>query len=388
VNHAEIRSRIADYLEGDLELSQRARFDGHLDGCEPCSREVTELRETVQLLRSLPDPEPPPQLVENVIRRIRGGEGSVRLSDRLRAGMLFLARPQVALPATALAVALVLTSGNRGPWSLPGGVVVPNGLPQAGLQWVSERWASLPFSETTGANSEATGANSETTGANRLPADAPIALQFAGSTVIEDALEEKRRSQVASSQALGFRVAPPAVARAPRITIQIPIGGALPGARPLRVVRHRPASSLPGTSAAFPFSSAGTPRIAPAGGLVVPASRGDATVRQRASLGSLDRVAEREGRKRAELDGRLDKMIQRPVAYSRQFASLTTIEQEIWLRALAEFALETNRAGEAIRGLRSSASPVTLELATAFEAELRRMQAEERPRMAPALESR
>ncbi len=374
MNHAEIRSRIADYLEGDLELSQRARFDGHLDGCEPCSREVTELRETVQLLRSLPDPEPPPQLVENVIRRIRGGEGSVRLSDRLRAGMLFLARPQVALPATALAVALVLTLGNRGPWSLPGGVVVPNGLPQAGLQWVSERWASLPFSETTGAN--------------RLPADAPIALQFAGSTVIEDALEEKRRSQVASSQALGIRVAPPAVARAPRITIQIPIGGALPGARLLRVVRHRPASSLPGTSAAFPFSSAGTPRIEPAGGLVVPASRGDATVRQRASLGSLDRVAEREGRKRAELDGRLDKMIQRPVAYSRQFASLTTIEQEIWLRALAEFALETNRAGEAIRGLRSSASPVTLELATAFEAELRRMQAEERPRMAPALESR
>ncbi len=109
---------------------------------------------------------------------------------------------------------------------------------------------------------------------------------------------------------------------------------------------------------------------------------------QRAALGPLDRVAEREGRKRAELDGRLDKMIQRPVAYSRQFASLTTIEQEIWLRALAEFALETNRAGEAIRGLRSSASPVTLELATAFEAELRRMQAEQRPRMAPALESR
>jgi hypothetical protein len=387
VNHAEVRSRIADYLEGDLELSQRALFDGHLDGCEPCSREVTELRETVQLLRSLPDPEPPPQLVENVIRRIRSGEGSVRLSDRLRAAMLLLARPQVALPVTALAVALMLTSVNLGPWSLPGGVVVPNGLPQTGLQWVSERWASLPFSGTTG---------SETTGADPLPADSLIALQLAanpgvareGSTVLEDALEEKRRSQLASSQALSIRVAPPAVARAPRITIQIPIGRALPGASPLRVVRHRPASSVPGNSVAFPFSAPGTPRIEPAGGLVVPASRGNATVRQRTALGSLDRVAEREGRKRAELDGRLDKMIERPVAYSRQFASLTTIEQEIWLRALAEFALETNRAGEAIRGLRSSASPVTLELATAFEAELRRMQAEERPRVAPAIESR
>jgi hypothetical protein len=102
----------------------------------------------------------------------------------------------------------------------------------------------------------------------------------------------------------------------------------------------------------------------------------------------MGRVAEREQRKRAELEARLEQMIQRPVAYSRKFASLTTIEQEIWLRALAEFALETNRAGEAMRGLRSSASPVTLELATAFEAELRQMGAGERPEVASAVEQR
>lgn len=380
MNHAEVRSRIADYLEGDLKLSERALFDGHLDGCEPCSREVTELRETIHLLRSLPDPEPPPQLVEKVIRRIRSGEGSVRLSDRLHAAFSLLARPQVALPATAVAAALVLTSGNFGPWLLPGGAGTPIELPQVALRWVSERWPALPWTGAAGTNPpRVEAATASRIAVNRAP-------ELEGSPVLEDGVNALRRRQAASSQVLAIHVAPPAVARAPRIAIQIPIGGVLQEASPRRVVTRWPSRSLPGP--ALPLVSQRLPHTEPAGGPVVPASGVDAAVRQSAALAPMGRVAEREQRKRAELEARLEQMIQRPVAYSRKFASLTTIEQEIWLRALAEFALETNRAGEAIRGLRSSTSPVTLELATAFEAELRQMGAEERPEVASAVEQR
>ena len=92
--------------------------------------------------------------------------------------------------------------------------------------------------------------------------------------------------------------------------------------------------------------------------------------------------------KRAELDGRLNRMIGRPLAFSTEFASLTTTEQEIWLQALAEYALTENRGQEAIRSLRRAPSAITLELATAFSAELRRMRADKRPEVASAVEQR
>ncbi len=45
--HNRARKLLGDYLEGDLELDQRARVDGHLDECEECAREARELRQTV-----------------------------------------------------------------------------------------------------------------------------------------------------------------------------------------------------------------------------------------------------------------------------------------------------------------------------------------------------
>jgi hypothetical protein len=205
VNHAEVRSRIADYLEGDLALSERALFDGHLDGCEPCSREVTELRETIHLLRSLPDPEPPAMLVENVIRRIRGGEGSVRLSDHLRAGLAVLARPAIALPATALAAVLLLASGRIGPWPLPVGAgAAPRDLPQL-ARWVSDQIPALHWG-----GGEADPQTSGAPARSRL-AIAPPSERI-GSPVVADGLPASgaapRSSPTASRRSAAARWAP------------------------------------------------------------------------------------------------------------------------------------------------------------------------------------
>ena len=56
MNHVETHSHMADYLEGDLDLTKRALLDAHLDACDSCSREFAEMRGTIGLLRGLPDP--------------------------------------------------------------------------------------------------------------------------------------------------------------------------------------------------------------------------------------------------------------------------------------------------------------------------------------------
>ncbi|MCH8890937.1 MAG: zf-HC2 domain-containing protein, partial [Myxococcales bacterium] len=78
MNCTRVRSHLGDHLEGDLALRFRTRVDEHLGHCESCARELSELRSTVGLLRSLPAPQPPAELASEVMRRISSGEGRRR----------------------------------------------------------------------------------------------------------------------------------------------------------------------------------------------------------------------------------------------------------------------------------------------------------------------
>jgi len=113
VNHADVRDRLTEYLEGDLSLDRRALVDAHLDACDACNGELDQLRTTIQLLRSLPDVEPPALLVPDVMRRIRAGEASPSVAARLREFIGELFAPGVAVPAGAMVVAfaMALASG-------------------------------------------------------------------------------------------------------------------------------------------------------------------------------------------------------------------------------------------------------------------------------------
>ena len=73
--HLRARKLLGDYLEGDLELDQRARVDGHLYECGECAREVRELRRTVSMLRGLPMDVASPDVADAVMARIAAGEG-------------------------------------------------------------------------------------------------------------------------------------------------------------------------------------------------------------------------------------------------------------------------------------------------------------------------
>ena len=74
MNCAKVRPHLGDHLEGDLELTTRAQINEHLSDCASCTSELRELRSTVAHIRSLPTPDPPADLVNQVIRRIEAGE--------------------------------------------------------------------------------------------------------------------------------------------------------------------------------------------------------------------------------------------------------------------------------------------------------------------------
>jgi predicted anti-sigma-YlaC factor YlaD len=114
MNHEELRERLSAYLEADLEESERVRIEEHLRGCPDCRREYRELRHTVDLLRSLPEPDPPPELADRVIARLRAGEGRPGPVARLQARLWDVSESSWSTPLAAVAAGLVALAIVRG----------------------------------------------------------------------------------------------------------------------------------------------------------------------------------------------------------------------------------------------------------------------------------
>lgn len=105
---ADIEARMADYLEGDLPLEDRALFDAFLDSHPDAAREVEELRRTIDWVRSMPDPEPPADFGARVMDRIRAGEARPGWFERLTRAVSDQLSPQWVVPLTAVTALLVL----------------------------------------------------------------------------------------------------------------------------------------------------------------------------------------------------------------------------------------------------------------------------------------
>ena len=123
MNHTDIQKHLADYLEGDLELGDRALVDAHLDSCDSCSAEVEEMLQTIRLLRTLPEPEIPPLIAANVMRRIRAGETQAGFWTRMWRGLGSMLEPTFVLPASAIAVAALVVTVTQS--TLIAGFVAP-----------------------------------------------------------------------------------------------------------------------------------------------------------------------------------------------------------------------------------------------------------------------
>lgn len=105
-----VTDRLGDHLEGDLSLAEFARVERHLAACSDCADELRELRNTVSLLRGLPDPEPPVELADAVMRRIESGEGRPR---RVAPSFRRIADPRFAIALAAGVAGLMIFASSE-----------------------------------------------------------------------------------------------------------------------------------------------------------------------------------------------------------------------------------------------------------------------------------
>ncbi|HEY6104663.1 MAG TPA: zf-HC2 domain-containing protein [Anaeromyxobacteraceae bacterium] len=72
----QITELVTAYAEGQLGLMDRIRFRLHIGMCRHCRRYVRQLKATAKALGKLPDPEIPPDLEAELLRRFEGWKAS------------------------------------------------------------------------------------------------------------------------------------------------------------------------------------------------------------------------------------------------------------------------------------------------------------------------
>lgn len=98
----EINSLLPGYLEGVLSPEEKKNLEDHLVSCPLCRRDLENLRGAVDLVKGLPEVEPPPFFEQRIMARVR--EEARRKKGVLR--MLFFPLP-VKIPIQAMATILI-----------------------------------------------------------------------------------------------------------------------------------------------------------------------------------------------------------------------------------------------------------------------------------------
>jgi len=102
---------MADYLEGHLSLEKRALFDAHLDDCGACMSEIRDVQRTVNLLRSLPEPEVPVGFTDSVMRRVREADDRPHWLRSISEAFSILSSPRILVPISVSMIALGILAG-------------------------------------------------------------------------------------------------------------------------------------------------------------------------------------------------------------------------------------------------------------------------------------
>jgi len=124
MRHADARSRLSEYLEGDLSERDEARVRDHLHRCAECRAELRELRVVVAALRELPPAEPPGDLAAQVRARLLAGEGR-SLRTRVAPWLERLSIAWVPPVAAAIGIGAIAWLEPQGPASDPRRPVFP-----------------------------------------------------------------------------------------------------------------------------------------------------------------------------------------------------------------------------------------------------------------------
>ncbi|MCZ6783196.1 MAG: zf-HC2 domain-containing protein [Proteobacteria bacterium] len=331
MKHGDVQSVLADYLEGDLPLSEQALVDAHLDACEACALEVNELRRAISLLRALPDPEPPADLADRVMARVRAGEARPGWLPRLGAALsrLGLGRgtAPIALPVTAVAAGLAVAV-------VTGQLEVPDLLGWAGEEGAAAEQIA------------------------RAPRPAPAPERIAAP-----------RPAPAPEQIAAPRPAP-APERIERRVAQAAGATAIPESRPIRTPAEPAGAVLVDTR------SQPQPTVAQVTGELLPRHIEGARVVHSVPTGFEGPSIEKAERARIELDRRLDLLLRSPAEFARDLRRDSIAAQELWLTELAKRAHERDLTEQVVDALRQSADVEAMLLAPGLEEALRRLGAD------------
>lgn len=100
------RSKLFEYLDGELAGVERAEFETHLNGCRGCREELQGLHETLALIARIPAPEPPEAFWQQYLRELRQKVAPVPPPSRLQTWLGSI--PLRPIPALAVGIALIL----------------------------------------------------------------------------------------------------------------------------------------------------------------------------------------------------------------------------------------------------------------------------------------
>ncbi len=100
-----IEEELPAYLEGLTSAVERRRIEEHLSLCDSCSRSLKELERTRDLVRSLPEVEPPPWLASRIMAHLE--EESQKEKDIFRR-LFYPFRVKIPLEVLATCMAAVL----------------------------------------------------------------------------------------------------------------------------------------------------------------------------------------------------------------------------------------------------------------------------------------
>ena len=340
----QVKNHLPDYLEGDLSLDDRASVDEHIGQCADCAIEVHEMEETVLLLRGLPEPETPPMIAANVMRRIRSGETERGFWARVGRGFASVFEPSFVLPASAAAVAALAVVTLQSPSQL--------GVPA--FQNAETSGAGIAGAVVAPLRSDSAG--------GRLPlsADAETggARNFVQTPLTQISAETRRDVVVASPFTRGFVVQgegdAPSNFRTP-----VMAGGAPPA---FFAERPAPLIERPSSGTRVPRSGfAGAVPVAgpvPVGALeAVRSKRGGSVLSEAVSSGGED-----------ARDGWIAIGLQRPTEFARFLNAKTLAEQELWVERLAQRAEARGLLVELVGALDSSGDAAAGVLAGDFRA--------------------
>lgn len=125
---AKARNWFSSYLENELDLSARMKFEEHLAGCSDCKLAYERFNAAVVTLAEVPEVDPPADFHERVMARVRQARCVTPMPVKwwqIDWQHVFTIRVPARSAALALAVILVFAVGTR---FTPLGTVVWNGL--------------------------------------------------------------------------------------------------------------------------------------------------------------------------------------------------------------------------------------------------------------------